>query len=123
MLLFASCICLSSAEAEYVGATEACKDTMWLSHMLQELGLKDNFPTRVYEDNEACIKMASNPMITGRNKHMQIKMGYLRERVESQDVKFVWIPSSKQIADLLTKNLPRPKFDEFRKSIMEPSDM
>ena len=34
------CVSLSSAEAEYIGATEVVKEVMWLRHLLSELGLK-----------------------------------------------------------------------------------
>ncbi|GJT06841.1 putative RNA-directed DNA polymerase [Tanacetum coccineum] len=34
------CVALSTTEAEYVAATEACKELLWLKRFLQELGFK-----------------------------------------------------------------------------------
>nr|GFC34870.1 retrovirus-related Pol polyprotein from transposon TNT 1-94 [Tanacetum cinerariifolium] len=34
------CVALSTTEAEYVAATEACKELLWLKKFLQELGFK-----------------------------------------------------------------------------------
>jgi hypothetical protein len=49
------CVCLSTAEAEYVGATEAVKETMWLRHLLKDIGLEQAEPTVIHEDNAACL--------------------------------------------------------------------
>jgi hypothetical protein len=115
-----ACICLSSAEAEYIGATEACKDTMWLRHLLKDLGLEQNSPTIIHEDNAACLKMATNKIVSGRNKHMEIKMHYVRERVEAKDIVLRYISTTHQRADLLTKNLPRPAYERIRELLMQP---
>ncbi|GKF46467.1 hypothetical protein Tco_0136269, partial [Tanacetum coccineum] len=34
------CVTLSTTEVEYVAATEACKELLWLKKFLQELGFK-----------------------------------------------------------------------------------
>ena len=34
------CIALSTTEAEYIAATEVCKEMLWMKEFLQELGLK-----------------------------------------------------------------------------------
>jgi hypothetical protein len=116
-----NCVSLSSAEAEYIGATEACKETMWLRHLLQELGYSQP-TTQFHEDNKACIRMASNLIVSGRNKHKELKMHYVRERVAAKI--FFWCMCRRphdQRADLLTKNLARPTFIKFRKSLLNPT--
>jgi hypothetical protein len=116
-----SCICLSTAEAEYVGATEAVKETMWLRHLLDDIGLTQHGATVVHEDNAACIKMASNKVVSGRNKHMEIKMHFVRERLEAGDIQLQYISTTEQRADALTKILPRPAFERFRRLLMTPA--
>jgi hypothetical protein len=114
-----NCVSLSSAEAEYIGATEACKETMWLRHLLHELGYPQ--PTTCFhEDNKACIKMASNLIVSGRNKHIELKMHFVRERVEAREIELVYVSTHSQRADLLTKNLARPAFEKFRDSLLCP---
>jgi len=114
-----SCVSLSSAEAEYIGATEACKETMWLRFLLSEIGFPQ--PTTVFhEDNAACIKMTSNHIVSGRNKHMQLKMHYVRERVNGKDISLTYVSTKPQRADLLTKNMPRPAFELFRSQLLNP---
>ena len=114
-----NCISLSTAETEYIGATGACKEMMWLRHLLAELGYPQP-TTCFYEDNRACIKMASNLIVSGRNKHIELKMHYVRERVAARDIELTYVSTHGQRADLLTKNLARPAFIKFRSSLLSP---
>ena len=111
---------LSTAEAEYVSALEATKEIMWLKNLLKELHLEQKEPVTIHEDNQACIKMAENPIVSGRNKHMATKMHYVRERVREKDVKLKYIATKQQLADILTKNLPSHLFCPIRDSILDP---
>ena len=111
---------LSTAEAEYVCATQACKEIMWVKHLLLELGKCQKYPVILNEDNQACIKMAENPIVSGRNKHMCTKMHYIRERIREKDVRLQYIPTKDQMADILTKNLPSHKFIPLREKMLNP---
>ena len=113
------CVSLSSAEAEYIGATEVVKEVMWLRHLLSELGLKQP-TTIVYEDNLACIKMAKSAIVSARNKHMQLKLHYVRERVDDLSVRLIYVDTKQQRADLLTKNLARSPFSDLRSFLLCP---
>ena len=103
-------------------ATEACKEVMWLRHLLAEIGLVQ--PTTLFhEDNAACIKMATNAIVSGRNKHMELKMHFVREKVEALDISLQYVSTRAQRADLLSKILPRPAFEKFRAQLMQPSSL
>ena len=99
-------MCLSTAEAEYVAATEATKDLLWLRNFLRELGFEQLVPSRLYEDNQACVVMVNNHVVTGRNRHFCIKMAWLREQVAAKHVTFVFVASKNNVADIFTKVLP-----------------
>ena len=64
----------------------------------------------LYEDNAACIRMATNPVVTARNRHFSMRMWWLRDQVSSKSVVFVQVPTKFQIADLFTKVFPTPTF-------------
>jgi hypothetical protein len=113
-----ACITLSTAESEYVAATEACKAVVWLRNTLQELHIPQTSPTAVFEDNQACIHMAANRMITGRNKHMEIKQHYVRHLSRNGTVQLVYIHTKRQRADILTKNLAYPDFVRMRELLL-----
>ena len=59
-------------------------------------------------------------VVSGRNKHMELKMHYVRERVQEGDVQVQYIPTRHQRADILTKNLPRPAFERLRAALLNP---
>jgi len=46
-----------------------------------------------------------------KTKHIPIKYHFLREQVLEQKVKLEYVPSSEQIADIVTKPLPRDTFE------------
>ena len=66
-------VCLSTAEAELV-AVEVVKDLLWLRNFLTELGFPQSVPSKLYEDNQACVAMVNNHIVSGRNRHFCVKM-------------------------------------------------
>ena len=113
---------VSSAEAEYICATHATKEAKWLNFIATDVikNPEQISPIKILEDNTACIKMAKNPIVSGRNKHMGNKISYLREQVANNSIYFKHIGTDKQLADFLTKNLPAPKFEFLRDCILDP---
>jgi len=62
----------SSAEAQYVGECNAAKELTFLVQALKEVGYdgSDTTPTTILADNQAAIKMGSNPINPPRAKHI-----------------------------------------------------
>jgi hypothetical protein len=50
-------VSLSTAEAEFVSASSAAKEAVWLRRLLEEWGFTQRGPTPLYEDNRACLIM------------------------------------------------------------------
>jgi hypothetical protein len=68
----------------------------------------------VWEDNQSCIKQAANPCDREAQKHIDIRAHYLREQVHQNNVTMDYVSTNEQIADALSKNLPRPAFEKLR---------
>ena len=113
-------VCLSTGEAEFVAATECCKSIMWLRGLLREIGLPCTAPSPVFEDNQACVAMVKNHMVTGRNRHFCIKMAWLRQQVSCGQMRFCFVPSKHNVADIFTKILPDVQFTRLRSLLMSP---
>ena len=64
----------------------------------------------MYEDNRACILMVENPIVSGRNKHIEIDCHFIRGLYKRGEVKLIAIGTKQQRADIMTKNLPGPLF-------------
>ena len=117
-----STVALSTCEAEYVAQTQAVKEAIWLKGLLVELSEMHNnelSPSAVilYADNQGAIALAKNPVFHGRTKHIDIQHHFVREKVESGDVHFEYIPTEQQVADGLTKPLSRGSFEAFRRAL------
>ena len=66
---FLKIIALSSAEAEYAGASQACREMAFVRHVCSDLGLELQGPLCLGVDNKAAIAICENAGVTGRNKH------------------------------------------------------
>ena len=69
------CVSDSSAEAELISLHEGVRQLMWMTLVLEELGVVDNYPIKVYQDNQSTIKMAKDETINfrGRSKFIDRK--------------------------------------------------
>eukprot|EP00961_Rhodomonas_salina_P158470 2133033-Rhodomonas_salina.1 len=63
-------VALSTAEAEYIAACYAAQEIVALRTLLDSLGFRQQNPTCCYEDNQACILLAGEPVFRERSKHI-----------------------------------------------------
>jgi hypothetical protein len=111
-------VALSTCEAEYMALCESVKEVIWLRMLLDELGLPQVNPSKILEDNQGCIKLAENPVVHGRSKHIDVRYHFIRERVRKvRDVVLEYCSTNDMVADILTKPLDREKFAKFREKI------
>ena len=104
---------LSSTEVEYVRATCATQEALWLRQMLFDLGIHQSDPTRVWCDNQSSITLSSNPSSYAHTKHIAIRHHFVHDTIARSLIQLSWIPSEKQVADILTKDLGRTKHEHF----------
>ena len=104
----------STAEAEYVAAAEATSQAIWLRRILEDMGEKQDEPTKINCDNKSAIAMAKNPVHHSRTKHIAIKYHFIREAEATKEIKLDYYTTEDQIADIFTKALLRPRFEELR---------
>jgi hypothetical protein len=97
-------VALSSMEAEYIALSEAAKEALWLKKLKDDLQENRNILT-IYEDNQSCIKTASDVIRNERSKHIDVRFHFLRELVESKEIQITYCPTQQMIADMLTKSL------------------
>ncbi|KAE8832650.1 hypothetical protein PTNB73_10321 [Pyrenophora teres f. teres] len=112
-------VALSSCEAEYMGQTQATKEAFWLRGLLTEFQIMkaDSAATQILADNQGAIALASNPNNHARSKHIDIQWHYTREVQDSGKIALRFTPTSSQIADGLTKALPKAAFQRFKSAL------
>lgn len=111
---------LSTAEAEYVAASAAAQEAMWLSAHLQELGYPQQ-PIIINCDNQSAIAIADNPVQHTRVKHIALRLSFLRECIADGHITMCWVRSADQTADILTKALGPPLFKQHSKTLLSES--
>ncbi|KAG9446519.1 hypothetical protein H6P81_012647 [Aristolochia fimbriata] len=94
-------VALSSTEAEYVAATKASKEYIWLKSLMNELGF-DN-ACRLYSDSQSAIHLAKNSAFHSRTKHIHLRYHFIRTLLEEGQLKLEKIDGKKNPADMLTK--------------------
>jgi hypothetical protein len=107
-------VALSSAESEYMAASAAAQEAIHLRALLASLGFPQEDPTVIWDDSQGCIAMSKNPIQHKRTKHIDIRYHFVREAVERKDIKLCYIPTQEQLADLLTKAVPKGTVQKLR---------
>lgn len=109
-------VSLSSCEAEYIAVSECVKDCKYVFQLVEEVVDDKCTPVTIFEDNQSAIKM-TNTLETKRSRHIDVKYHFIREEVQSGNIKLVYVSSNEQVADVLTKSLSKAKFDRFRSEL------
>ena len=107
----------SSAEAEYVSASLAASQAIWLRRILEDVGEKQGEATPLFCDNKSAIAMTKNPVYHSRTKHIAIKHHFIRDAVEDDEIQVKYCSTEEQVADIFTKALPKAKFQYFREML------
>ncbi|KAA8490487.1 Retrovirus-related Pol polyprotein from transposon TNT 1-94 [Porphyridium purpureum] len=102
-------VALSTTEAEYMALSDACKEAQWFQYLMEFLGFKSK-SIPMFCDNDAALKLSENPIVHERSKHIDVRKHYARECQQRGIVKAIYIRTSDQAADFLTKVVPREMF-------------
>jgi hypothetical protein len=102
------CVALSTTEAEYMAATEACKELLWLKRFMQELGFMQQRYV-VLCDNQSTIHLAKNSMFHKRTKHIDVRYHWIRDAIEDKMFELDKVHTDDNGSDMLTKVLASEK--------------
>ena len=74
--------------------------------------------TVIGEDNQSCIKLATNPVMHKRSKHIDAKYHFVGEKVDDNSVQLVYTPTDQLALDLLTKSVQQVKVEQHCKQLL-----
>jgi len=104
------CVALSTSEAEYIAATEASKEIIWMRNFLLELGYEqDKYVLRC--DNQSAIHLAKNSTFHAHSKHIDVRYHQIREVLKDKLLQLEKIHTDENWSDMMTKVLPTKKFE------------
>jgi len=102
-------VAMSTAEAEFISAAFAVKESLWLKKLLSELRVPcATMP--IMCDNQGAIKLLKHAIASMRSKHIDVQYLFAREHVARGNVSFHYCSTESMIADCMTKPLPEKKF-------------
>lgn len=110
-------VTLSSAEAEYVVATSAACQAVWLRRLMSDLSPKKLEPTPIYCDNSSAITLSKNLVFNKKSKHIDIRYHFIRELVNEDVITVKFCKSADQQADIFTKPLGTETFVSLRSKL------
>ena len=98
---------------------DAAKSTVWCRRLLKDFGCHVNAATPLHCDNAAALILAQTPIVSGKSKHIEIRFHYVRECISKGKLKPHFLEGARMIADLLTKNLTKGKYDYFIDKVVQ----
>jgi hypothetical protein len=110
------CVLQSTAEAEYVALTDAAKEALHLKCLANDMGIPQD-QVVIYNDNQAANNLATNPIVSPRSKHIEIKKHFIREVVQQGDVVISYLDTERMTADMLTKALNGRRHKDLRQQM------
>jgi hypothetical protein len=106
-------VALSSCEPEYIAASIASTQALWLVRLFGDLLGRDTGVVELRVDNKSVLALEKNPIFHERSKHIRVRYHFIRDCLEEGNFKACYINTKNQLMDLLTKPLERIKFLEL----------
>ncbi|KAJ9556807.1 hypothetical protein OSB04_011421 [Centaurea solstitialis] len=109
----------STTEAEYIAASDAAKEAVWLRNFLSDLRVVASIsrPIDIFCDNSGAVAQAKEPREHHKSRHVLRKYHLIREIIGRGDVRICKIPTENNVADPLPKPLARVKHEAHANSI------
>ena len=117
-------IALSTTEAELDSFVSCVRSVLHTMRILDSMGSPQH-GVNIFEDNRSTIAICTNNMSPGnsRTKHVDLKIKWLQDHLQKGDIKIHHVPTSLNMADILTKALPRETFVRCIANALNPDDI
>ena len=74
-------VSLGTTEAEFIAASEATKEAIWLRNLLYDIGHECENPTILNMDNQSSIKLTKNQEFHRGSKHIDVRYHFICDKV------------------------------------------
>lgn len=107
----------SSTKYEYRALAHGASKLSWLQSLLRELQCSLGSVPVLWSDNIGAGYVATNLVFHARAKHIEIDIHFVHDKVLQKTLEVRFVPSSKQVADILTKVLLTPRFTSLHSKL------
>ncbi|GJW80206.1 retrotransposon protein, putative, ty1-copia subclass [Tanacetum coccineum] len=110
---------MSATESEYIAASEAAMEAVWIRKFISGLGIVPtiNEPLNMYCDNSAAVHYANEPGVQKGARHYHRRYHYVRECVELGEIKILKVHTDNNLADPFTKALSNRKLTQHARGM------
>ena len=113
----------SAHEAEYVSASNTCKEIVWLEELLTELQCIDPESTpSLAMDNRPAIQTAFARGVLKGSRHIRARFHKMRAMAQAGELILEWLPSDQNLSDIFTKPLSKLPFRRLRDLMLFMND-
>nr|GEY09941.1 retrovirus-related Pol polyprotein from transposon TNT 1-94 [Tanacetum cinerariifolium] len=98
---------MSATEAEYIAASQATMEAVWIRKFISGLGIVPiiNEPIRMFCDNSAALHFANEPRVQRGTRHYHRGYHYVRESIALGEIRLLKVHTDDNLADPFTKAL------------------
>lgn len=97
-------VALSTTESEYMAATEAVKEALWLQELTSKLEGEETKTATIYCESQSAV-CSKNQTFHERTKHIDVRYHFIRDVINEGKVNLKKIGTSENAADAFTKRL------------------
>ena len=116
-----TCIACSSGDAEIFALSKAVELGLQHRQLLEEmLSFKFNSPLPVFTDSTVARQFAINAQGVKRSRAIDIRFHHVRDNVKRGEVEVKHVPTTDQLADVLTKAPSKEQFWRLVSVFMQP---
>jgi hypothetical protein len=101
-------VATSTVEAEYQACSAAAREALWLRQLFVDLDIPHKTMT-IMCDSTGALSAMMNSQVSQRVKHIDVIHHFVRERCHLGHIKFNFVESKKNVADMLTKPMTKEK--------------
>ncbi|GKA39419.1 retrotransposon protein, putative, ty1-copia subclass [Tanacetum coccineum] len=110
---------MSAIEAEYIAASKAAMEAVWIRKFISGLGIVPtiNEPIGMFYDNSAALHFANEPGVQKGTRHHHRRYHYVHECIALRKIRFLKVHTDDNLADPFTKALPKGKLTQHARSM------
>ncbi|GJX16291.1 retrotransposon protein, putative, ty1-copia subclass [Tanacetum coccineum] len=110
---------MSAIEAEYIVASEAAMEAVWIRKFISGLGIvpKINKPIRMFCDNSAALYFANEPGVQKGARHYHRRYHYVHKSIALGKIRFIKVHTDDNLVDPFTMTLSKTKLTQHARSM------